>query len=174
LTKPLGTGTSTAALKRGEVDEDGIREVIDSMSLLNDVPAILPSELLSAVHAATDITGFGLAGHALNLARASGATLRFERARLPIFARAFEFLERGFLTKAHRTNAEYIQGHARLDFDHALARQLIVDPQTSGGLLLAVAPAAADELLARLRARFPAATRVGVVESAGGDALVFT
>lgn len=173
LTKPLGTGTCTAALKRGEATEEDIHDVIESMGLLNDAASLLSQDLLTSIHAATDITGFGLAGHALNMARASGARFCFERSRLPVFSRAMEFLERGFLTKAHRTNGEYIHGQAHFGFDDILGRQLVLDPQTSGGLLLAVAPEAADEILTSLRARFKRVARVGRVESAGGDALSF-
>jgi selenide,water dikinase len=161
LTKQLGTGTLTAALKRGEVSEDGIRDGLDSMCLLNDTR--LPQELAGAVHAATDITGFGLAGHAFNMARASGVSLQFDGAKLPRFERAMEFLEKGFLTKAHRTNSEYTRESIRFHSEDKLAQQLVFDPQTSGGLLLSVDPAAADQVLASLAGRFPFASKIGSV-----------
>jgi selenide,water dikinase len=173
LTKPLGTGTLTAALKRREATEADIQDGIDSMCTLNDVASLLGEELSASVHAATDITGFGLAGHALNLARASGVSLRIETAQLPRFARALEFLQRGFLTKAHRTNKEYVSASAQLSCGRAELEQLIFDPQTSGGLLLSVGADAADALLDRLLVRFPSAEKVGVVGSLQSSALEF-
>lgn len=173
LTKPLGTGTLTAALKRGEVAEDGIADAIQSMVTLNEVPRLLSQNLVSAVHAATDITGFGLAGHALNLARASDVRLAIETDKIPRFSRALEFLEKGFLTKAHRTNGDYVQSEARFRSDQPLPRLLALDPQTSGGLLLAVEAALADEIEAALVGRFPMTRQIGRVEPAGGERLQF-
>lgn len=170
LTKPLGTGTLTAALKRGEVTEAQIQDGLDSMCLLNDVAVHLPAELLPAIHAATDITGFGLAGHALNLARASGVGLHFESNKLPRFERAMEFLTKGFLTKAHRTNSEYVKGHVQFDHDESTFQQLVFDPQTSGGLLLAVDAAHADAILAKLSYSFIFAQKIGVVTAALSNA----
>lgn len=164
LTKPLGTGTLTAALKRGEVTEDEILDAIASMSTLNDVSAKLPGDLLTAIHAATDITGFGLAGHALNLARASGVDLYFEIEELPRFERAMEFLEKGFLTKAHRTNGEYVKEQIFFDIQNPSIQQLIYDPQTSGGLLLAVSKDKADNILSCLLDKFPSAKKIGRIE----------
>jgi len=165
LTKALGTGTLTAALKRGEVTEAQIDEGLKSMSQLNDVGSRLAPEELAAIHAATDITGFGLAGHAYNLARASRVSLHIETSELPRFERAMEFLEKGFLTKAHRTNSEYVKEHTQFAALSPLLQQLTFDPQTSGGLLLAVDPAMADKILGRLQKTFPQARRIGRVDS---------
>lgn len=164
LTKALGTGTLTAALKRGEVSEEEIQDALASMSQLNDVPAVLDEELSESVHAATDITGFGLAGHGLNMARASGVRLTIECAQLPRFSRALEFIEKGFLTKAHRTNAEYVEGHVEFRSVPVGLQKLSFDPQTSGGLLLAVEPTSADQVLAALNHRFELARKVGTVD----------
>ncbi|MFN7729059.1 MAG: selenide, water dikinase SelD [Bdellovibrio sp.] len=163
LTKPLGTGTLTAALKRGEVNESQIQDALQSMCLLNDVPSQLSAELLGAIHAATDITGFGFAGHALNMARASAVSFEIELSQVPRFERAHEFLSKGFLTKAHRTNSEYVRDHAEFNNIDSGSQQLVFDPQTSGGLLLAVDPTFVDQVLASLRARFAAARTVGIV-----------
>jgi selenide,water dikinase len=172
LTKPLGTGTLTAALKRGEVTEDEIRDGLESMCLLNDAIRVLSPEQLSSIHAATDVTGFGLAGHALNLARASGVSLRFESERLPRFERAMEFMSKGFLTKAHRTNAEYAGGQAGFSSD--AVQKLVCDPQTSGGLLLSVEASQAESVLETLSSRFPFAQIVGQVGSQNEKLLEFT
>lgn len=163
LTKALGTGTLTAALKRGETDEDGIEEALQSMMQLNQVAEILSPLLLGAIHAATDITGFGMAGHALNLARASQVSLQIQTAELPRFTRALEFLEKGFLTKAHRTNFEYVDSSSHFENVGTTMQQLVFDPQTSGGLLLSVEPVLADAVLAAIKIQFPAAQKVGQV-----------
>lgn len=165
LTKPLGTGTLTAALKRGEVTESQIQDGLDSMCLLNDVASLLPEALEESVHAATDITGFGLAGHALNLALASEVSLRFESARLPVFAKTMELLAKGFLTKAHRTNREYVNEQIQFAHQDSILQQLVFDPQTSGGLLLSVDPGATDQILLLLAGRFVSAQIIGSVVS---------
>lgn len=172
LTKALGTGTLTAALKRGEATEDMIRDGLDSMCLLNDTQ--LPANLTAAVHAATDITGFGLAGHGFNLAKASSVSLNIDSSRLPRFEKAMEFLAKGFLTKAHRTNSEYVAGQIEFGHDNAQLQQLVFDPQTSGGLLLAVDAGVADEVLKCLAKRFPFAQKIGVVEACKDKALYFS
>lgn len=173
LTKPLGTGTLTAALKRGESDENGISEALESMGQLNDVASLLPKNLVDAIHAATDITGFGLAGHALNMARASGVQLKIESQRLPRFERALEFLGKGFLTKAHRTNADYVKAHSQFENPDPLLQQLVYDPQTSGGLLLSVAKESAQAVLSAIQARFPRAQLIGEVEAASSTSIQF-
>jgi selenide,water dikinase len=174
LTKPLGTGTLTAALKRGEASESDIQDGLDSMGLLNDVAGALPASLLPAIHAATDITGFGLAGHALNLARSSQVSAHFRLDQLPRFERAMEFLGKGFLTKAHRSNADYVKGSVRFEREDPILQQLVFDPQTSGGLLLSVEKSAADEVLSILSQRFSAARKIGSVHQPEAAALRFT
>ncbi len=173
LTKALGTGTLTAALKRGETGEDGIQDALASMGQLNNVPSLLTEPLTGAVHAATDITGFGLAGHGLNLARASDVSLEIQADQLPRFTRALEWIGKGFLTKAHRTNSEYVQNETRFGDLAPELHKLLFDPQTSGGLLLAVDPAAAEELVAALKPRFEYARIVGAVRPPSEHRLQF-
>lgn len=170
LTKGLGTGALTAALKREAVQESDIRHAIESMATLNNAIDFLSHEdaedLAPFVHAATDVTGFGLSGHGMQMAKASGVRFELRLEDIPRLARAEEFLEKEFLTKAHRTNREYTSGA----FDAGPltnAQQLILhDPQTSGGLLLAVDPARSDDVLARLREGFPMAQKIGTVREA--------
>ena len=172
LTKALGTGTLTAALKRSAVSESEIMDAIDSMVLLNRVPDFLGESLSAFVHAATDITGFGLLGHAKHIAEASHKTLHIEFARLPIFGRAREFLSQGYLTKAHRTNAEYTESAVKIsDTVTDLEKQILFDPQTSGGLLLSVDAARAEDMLLRLKNHFPDSTIIGTVSAAGPNAI---
>jgi selenide, water dikinase len=172
LTKALGTGTLTAALKRSEIDENGIREALDSMCQLNDLVELIPAGMRSAIHAATDVTGFGLAGHAWNMAKASGIELVMESSRLPRFEQALSFLEKGFLTKAHRTNKEYVQDHCRFGKVDSFHQLLAFDPQTSGGLLLAVDSSAANEVRDLALRRFPHTEIIGHV-AAGPAGLQF-
>ncbi len=173
LTKPLGTGALTAALKRGEVVEMQIQDAIDSMCLLNDIQALLTPSEISAIHAATDITGFGLGGHALNMARASHVSLKIHVSNLPLFAHTLDFLERGFLTKAHRTNAEYIKAETQMAKLSSSQQNLICDPQTSGGLLIAVEAKSAAPIIAKLSKQFPSTCQIGEVEPPGDSALNF-
>ena len=163
LTKPLGTGTLTAALKRGKVNESQIQDGLDSMCLLNNVGEFLPVELISAIHAATDITGFGLAGHVLNLAKASQVGVEIECKKLPKFDHVMDFLAQGFLTKAHRTNSEYVQEFIKFSVEDPVWQQLVFDPQTSGGLLLSVAAERADEVLLSISSNFKSACKIGRV-----------
>lgn len=173
LTKALGTGTLTAALKRNEVTEAQIQDGLESMAQLNDVARVLSPSSLQAINAATDITGFGVAGHALNMARASHVSLSLRLADLPVFSQTLEFLEKGFLTKAHRTNAEYVKEQTRFHTDSKILQQLVFDPQTSGGLLLAVEKTKAAQVLNELRQSFSKAAVVGEVLLAGDFALEF-
>ncbi len=171
LTKALGTGTLTAALKREEATEAEIADGIASMSQLNDIASSLTPELLATIHAATDITGFGFGGHALNLARASSVSLEVQGDSLPRFARALEFLEKGFLTKAHRTNREYVGEAIRFERASQPFRHLVFDPQTSGGLLLAVAESSAAAVVALLAKKFPSTRDIGFVVERGHAAI---
>ena len=166
LTKAIGTGTLTGARKNDEIGADELAEAIASMRATNRLD--LTPELRAAVHAATDVTGFGLLGHALHLAAGSGATLRVRADAVPLLDGARATLERGILTKAHGTNTRYVQDHVegREALDEA-AWWSLVDPQTSGGLLLAVDPARADELAEALRERFPRTARIGDVAARG-------
>lgn len=174
LTKPLGTGTLTAALKRGEANEDDILDGLKSMCQLNNVSDVVDSELKFAIHSATDITGFGLAGHALNMAKSSGVSLNINTRTLPRFAKTMDFLEKGFLTKAHRTNAEYVAEHSEFGCEDTVLRQLVFDPQTSGGLLLAVDSNSADPILSQISKAFVSAIKIGTVEPQTTSLLKFS
>lgn len=174
LTKALGTGTMTAALKRSLVTESDISDVLTSMGQLNDVPACLTPDLLSAVHSATDITGFGLSGHAMQMAKASKVRFELELSRLPVFAQAFSMLQEKILTKAHSSNAAYTKEAIQYVTELPEEKRLILfDPQTSGGLLLSVAPEKAEEMERALKLKFPFTTRIGLVrEASAGDSLL--
>jgi len=171
LTKAVGTGTLTGALKNGELDYSDLAEAITSMKTLNRLD--LPDDLHHAVHAATDVTGFGVLGHALHLAEGSSLTLKLDADALPLLEHAAETLDKNILTKAHRSNTDYVQAHV-LGRDGVSETQwwALTDPQTSGGLLLCVSPEHADALLEYIRPGFARAAVIGSVGECGEKALV--
>lgn len=159
LTKPLGTGILTTALKRGRLDEAALAQAVRVMSTLNDAAAQAGHE--HGVRAATDVTGFGLLGHLGNLLRASGvgADLVFEA--LPLLDGALELAREGFVPGGSERNLAAAADTDWGDLDDA-ERLLCCDAQTSGGLLLCVAPDEAPGLVASLTRRgTPAAAIIG-------------
>lgn len=165
LTKPLGTGTICAGIKRQETTEEHSGEAIASMKRLNNIVDLLTLDELASIHAATDITGFGLAGHGYQLAKASGKTLVINCKGLPLFQATMNSLEKGWLTKAHRSNEEYTRNTIEWSEGISENEKLVTfDPQTSGGLLLSVSPAFAQDIVARLATRFPGTSIIGVVK----------
>ena len=164
LTKGLGTGTITTALKIDEAPQETVRAAIESMKTLNAAP-----ELLSgiSVHAATDITGFGLAGHSMQMALASHVTFEIQTSKLPQIPGAWDCLRNEMLNKAHKSNAAYVESQVDYMKIADEMRWLTLDPQTSGGLLLSVAQADADSVLKRLKAKFPLTSVIGRVHDRG-------
>lgn len=165
LTKGLGVGVYSAAIRRGRLDGAGYAEMIASTTQLNRIGAEFATE--PEVHALTDVTGFGVLGHALEMARGSGARIRLEFGALPFLAQAEALAEAGFATGASGRNwASY---GAEVDLPEGLPEwrlTLLTDPQTSGGLLIACAAEAADRLVARLhRSGYAHAAVVGAVEA---------
>lgn len=162
LTKALGTGTLTAGLKNRDYDEDQIQEALDSMALLNSVPSLLTEEELGWVHSATDITGFGLAGHLQQMSRASGVAFHLQFKDLPVFQKTYDSLRAENLTKAHHSNESYTRDSIHFEQEpDSIEKKILFDPQTSGGLLLSVAEDRAQPLLNKIRARFPKACLIG-------------
>jgi selenide,water dikinase len=173
LTKPLGTGIVATALKFGRAPEAAVRAATASMLTLNRAAADAIRELPEgAIHACTDISGFGLVGHAAELAAASGVTLDIQVAGVPLLPGVLDLVA-GNVPGGGRTNQEHFGGQVRQaeGLDAGMVH-LLYDPQTSGGLLLAVAPehepAAARELA---RAGVPA-RRVGAVLARQDAAIV--
>ena len=164
LTKAIGTGTLMAGLKASDFTEEQLQEAMGSMTMLNTVPELLTADERMAIHAATDITGFGVMGHAVQMARASHVTLRIAHTALPILEHALQSLALDNLTKAHHTNQTYTQKDTRFLSEVDPAKlPILYDPQTSGGLFLAVNPAFSALILSKIRAKFPRAEIVGVV-----------
>lgn len=164
LTKALGTGTLCAGLKNSDYSEQDIHEALKSMAQLNRFDDLLNEKDLSGIHAGTDITGFGLMGHSMQVAKASQVTLKIKFSDLPLLPKALDSLKQENLTKAHRTNFEYTKDkilNALTKED--LHQKIIFDPQTSGGLFLSVDPNQSDEILKKLKVRFQSARIVGSV-----------
>jgi len=148
LTKPLGTGVTTTALIRDRGSAEHAAEAIDWMVRLNQPAARLAKEF--GVRAVTDVTGFGLLGHGLELAEASGIGLSIELGEVPFFSGARRYAELGTFPSGSRDNARYFGDRVRFDDQITAAeRMLLFDAQTSGGLLLAVPEQKVDELLKR-------------------------
>jgi len=170
LTKPLGTGILCSAIKQGKLEPAAAEEVTRTMALLNR-GACEAARKVGGVSAATDITGFGLAGHVGQMAKASGVTIRIDTAGLPIYPRAAELAKAGLKTRGDKTNRVFLKGRYETAKGVEPVREdLCFDPQTSGGLLLVVAPDRVDALVSALTsAGTPAAALVGEVLPRRGD-----
>jgi selenide,water dikinase len=162
LTKRLGTGVIGTALKKDQAEKTAVDAAILSMCTLNraSMELALPME----VHAATDVTGFGLLGHAREMAVGSKVSLAIDSAQIEFLPQARELAKQGFLPGGLKRNQEFIGGC--VDFSPGVpeeVRNLLFDPQTSGGLLLSVAPKDATRLLEALRAQGERAQQIGEV-----------
>ena len=165
LTKPLGTGIISTALKKGKASKESVQASIASMITLNDTASKIMRNY--PVHACSDITGYGLLGHALEMASGSSVTLILESAKLPILHRAPRLAEKGYLTGGCQRNRDYLKD--KITVDKSIREGLVevaFDPQTSGGLLIAVAQKYAPKLVDELQANgVKAATAVGYATS---------
>ena len=163
LTKPLGTGIATTALKRGNASEASIEQAVASMAALNKYAAAVMQGY--DVHACSDVTGYGLLGHGLEMTGDGSVSIVFEAARLPLIRDAAALAETGNLTGGCKRNREYLDDKTVIDagVSDALA-EVALDPQTSGGLLIAVAEKDGEALVKALADRdVPAAAIVGHV-----------
>ena len=165
LSKPLGIGMLSAALKKGQLSAAGYDEMLKWTTQLN-TPGMALAEM-EDVHAVTDVTGFGLAGHLLEICRGSGLGARIEFDALPLIAEAAQHARAGIATGASGRNWSAYGDQLLLPARFAeWQRNLLTDPQTSGGLLVACAPACADRVLALLRADgFAQAAVIGTMEA---------
>jgi len=161
LGKPLGIGILSGALQRGELDQAGYREMLETTTQLNKVGMALAEQ--SAVHAMTDVTGFGLLGHLLEMCRGAGLAAEVALEALPILPTARALAMAGASTGAASRNWQSFGDEVRLPADIAAWQQSILcDPQTSGGLLIACAPREAESVLDMFhKSGFAAATRIG-------------
>jgi selenide,water dikinase len=163
LTKAIGVGIYANALRNDALDGAGYAEMLASTTLLNRIGAELGTD--TSVHAVTDVTGFGLLGHGLEMARASNVTLRIDARSAPFFTHAQALADAGFVTGAsHRNWDSYGSGVVLSEAISPTLRHLLTDAQTSGGLLVSCAADAADAWLGRIRtAGYPAAAIAGTV-----------
>jgi selenide,water dikinase len=151
LTKPLGTGIAATANKKNACPPELYDAACASMIALN--AGASTAMLAAGAHAATDITGFGLAGHAREMADGSNVTLQIELGRLPVLPGAESLAKPPFLARASKTNREYVQDTLEVRGQPPPERlELIFDAQTSGGLLVSLPPESADEFVETVRA----------------------
>lgn len=163
LTKRLGVGVLNTALKRDLESEDSLREVIESMARLNRAAA--EAMIAVGVNAATDVTGFGLLGHLREMALGSDVSARIELQKVPVFAGALEYSRQG--VRPGRTEDVIAALAADVDWGGAddAWKGVLADPQTSGGLLMAVAPERVEALLGELESRGEEGSVVGRAEA---------
>ena len=163
LTKPLGIGLITTGIKFGETSPDTARRVVTLMRTLNR--AASESMVEHKTHAATDITGNGLLGHAFEMAEASKVTLRLQVDNVPYMPEALPLAQSRHIPRTIGTTWEMIRGRTRLSNRVSEpVRLILLDPQTSGGLLIAVAADDADALMSTLERRGVPGTRIGEVQ----------
>ena len=151
LTKPLGTGIVTTAAMRDEAKPEHLQTAIEWMTRLNRHPSHIAREV--EAHALTDITGYGILGHGYEMADAGNVALRLSAGRMPLLPGALEYASRGIVTGGASRNRSHLQD--KVTFSGKVAEEMqhiLFDPQTSGGLLLAVDPERAAEVEARFAA----------------------
>lgn len=166
LTKPLGVGILTTAAKAGLVEQAVLDRLYRQMSALNkaarDIMVKYP------VHSCTDVTGFALLGHSYEMAQGSGCSIRLNTADIPFHPETYEMAEMGFIPAGAYRNRDYAGAGVKKGPGVTRAMEdICYDPQTSGGLLIALPEGASEECLSKLRERIPQAAVVGRVEERG-------
>ena len=161
LTKPLGVGAISSAIQRKIASDALVKKVGSLMAVLNKDAAQAMREV--GVHAVTDVTGFGLLGHLLEMAQASGVSAEIFAHSVPTIEEAWEFVGKGKIPAATHTNLKFVNPHVR--YEKGLKRVIslmLADPQTAGGLLIAVPPERTEQLIDRLKElKTPAASCIG-------------
>ncbi len=160
ITKPLGTGIAATAIKAGRCPEPVRTAVTESMVSLNAHAAAAMVEI--GVNAATDVTGFGLGGHLLEMLTGSGLSATIESGSVPVFEGVRDLLDAGHFPGGSARNLAAIDPHVRGEVDHDV-RRLIADAQTSGGLLISVPDESTDDLLSEISARGSEAWVIGTM-----------
>ena len=173
LTKPLGVGLITTAIKRGKAQEEHIERAVAAMVQLNREAAETALEF--RVHAMTDITGFGLLGHASEVAKASHLSIRIEHTNLPLLPGALAYSREGFCAGGLTSNEQFFGQHVLISDSVAPElRNVLFDPQTSGGLLIFCHPEDSPALLEKLQAQNIAAVEIGFTSNATDHLLTVT
>jgi selenide,water dikinase len=171
LTKPLGTGILSTAIKRGLLSDAAIRQLTAAMVQLNR--AASEAMVVVGAHAATDVTGFGLLGHAYEMASASGVTFQIHAKEVPLLPEVVHFAAQGCIPGGNKNNWEFVKAHVevRNGVDPLLLKALH-DPQTAGGLLVSLEQSKVKEYLTRLADHGVPARRIGEVLARGKVAIV--
>jgi selenide,water dikinase len=162
LTKPLGTGVIATAIRAGKAQSSWIESAINVMRRLNKGAAASLATLGPAIHSVTDVTGFGFLGHALEMANASGVSLRFDSGKIELIEGALECVRGGYIAGGLKKNQEFAGDCIR--FANGVSselQKLLLDPQTSGGLLVSIQPEYAGEACSRLVKNGCSAMQVG-------------
>jgi selenide,water dikinase len=164
LTKPLGTGLIATAIRAGKAASAWIDAAAQNMSRLNKDAAEAIGVLGNAIHSVTDITGFGFIGHAWEMASASGVSLRLDSSRIEPLDGALECATLGFIAGGLKKNREFVGNCAQFASGVSMEMQhLLYDPQTSGGLLIAIAPESAEQAKSLLKKAGCSAMQVGKI-----------
>ena len=171
LTKPIGTGVISTGIKKGQASESSVAASVETMLTAGKYAAEAMREF--DVKGATDVTGFALLGHAWEIACASNVTIEIDARAVPLLEGALDLASAGMLTSGDKTNREYIGNDVQIDspVDPNLVR-LLFDPQTAGGMLIAVSEDKAEALLRNLRDHYPRAAIIGRVSARGSHSLV--
>ncbi len=171
LTKPIGSGVLTSAAKVGKISAGELQQAIDVMIELNRGGA--DAMLTVDVHAATDVTGFGLLGHAFEMATASEVTIEINASSVPLLDRTLEFAKQNVVTRAYKGTLAHLGDQLDINNVDEHLVNVLADAQTSGGLLIAVSASDVDALMAALKtAKISSATVIGEVGGAGSSAIV--
>ncbi len=171
LTKPLGIGVLTTAAKADMASSAAVALAQQLMTTLNK--SARDAMVQYRVHACTDVTGFGLLGHACEMAQGSGVELELRVEDIDLIPEAVELARMGILPAGMYRNRAFAEGEVDAGVTELCKQDLLYDPQTAGGLLMAVDPADADALLAELRRCVPSAQRIGVVQEYQGGKRIF-
>ncbi len=168
FTKAIGTGVISTAIKQGKANFAWVRSAVRFMTMLNKAAAEIATSapFEGAVHGMTDVTGFGLIGHAREMAQGSGVSLQIQASHVPLLEGALECVRAGYIPGGLKSNRAFAEGCA--EFDAGVDPEvvtLLYDPQTAGGLLISVAEASAENLVAALRNAGVAAVQIGEVRA---------
>jgi selenium donor protein len=166
LTKPIGTGVISTGIKKGKAKESVVQASVETMLTAGKFAAEAMRDF--GVQGATDVTGFSLIGHTWEMACASKVTIEIDSAAVPLLEGALELVSEGMLTGADKTNRQYVGEDVRIvdSVDENLVK-LLFDPQTAGGMLIAVGKDRSGELLLELRRNYPRAGVIGRVQPQG-------
>ena len=171
LTKPIGTGVISTGIKKGSAADSVVAGSIETMLTPGKYAAEAMREF--GVKAATDVTGFALLGHAWEMACASKVTIEIDAAAVPLLDGALELASQGMLTSGDKTNRDYVGADVQIDpaVDESLVK-LLFDPQTAGGMLIAISEDKSEALLAALKKNYPHVRIIGRVHSPAPSSII--